>query len=143
MITTYQKVLSPNDTGETDSHQAGICVPKSDRQLLDFFPALDATTYNPDTWLFCIDDSGEIWKMRYVFYNGKLLGRNSRNEYRITHTSKYLKKWKAGSGDRLVFRDTSRPGHYRISVVPDRLTAGVREDPDSNVIVLKGWSRVC
>lgn len=141
MTTSYQKLLSANDTGETGAHQAGICVPKDDK-LLSFFPHLDPGTFNPDGWLVCEDNSGELWKMRYIYYNGKLHGRNSRNEYRITHTTKFMGKWKARSGDFMVFSSTSEAGRYRISVEAPRLSGRVQDAPDQGVIVLRGWSRV-
>ena len=44
MIVRVQKTLSPNDMGDTRSHQAGIHVPKS---LVHFFPALNESALNP------------------------------------------------------------------------------------------------
>jgi hypothetical protein len=139
---TYQKLLSANDTGETGTHQAGICVPKEDDKLLLFFPRLDPRDFNPDAWIVCEDNLGERWKMRYIYYNGKLHSRNSRNEYRITHITKFLRKWKARSGDYMVLSSTGEAGRYRIEVKSSEHLLRVREDPPHGVIVLRGWSRV-
>lgn len=142
MTKSYQKLLSANDTGETGTHQAGICVPKENDKLLSFFPRLDPEKFNPDSWFVCEDNSGEHWKMRYVYYNGKLHGRNSRNEYRITHTTKFLRKWKARSGDYMVFSSTGKVGHYLIEIRSPEPVLRLEEEPASDVIVLRGWSRV-
>jgi hypothetical protein len=142
MTISYQKLLSANDAGETGSHQAGICVPKEDEKLLSFFPRLNPENFNPDVWLECRDKSGEQWKMRYVYYNGKLHGRNSRNEYRITHTTKFLRKWNGRSGDYMVFSSTNKPGNYEIELKAKEPLCITHENPSSGVIVLRGWSRV-
>jgi hypothetical protein len=42
-IQTYEKQLTANDTGETGAHQAGIHIPKSQKDLLSFLPPLDAS----------------------------------------------------------------------------------------------------
>lgn len=142
MSTTYAKILTANDTGETRSHQVGICVPKGDDKLLSFFPPLDITIHNPDAWISCIDDSRKIWKMRYVYYNGKLLGKSTRNEYRIAHITNFLKTWRAQSGDQLLFTETSQKWHYRVSVESPFKTAKVQEEPDPTFIKLRGWHRI-
>lgn len=141
MKTSYQKLLTPNDTGETRGHQAGILVPKADEKLLSFFPRLDPDVFNPDAWLTCQDDSGHVWKMRYIYYNGKLLGRSSRNEYRITHTTKFFKKWRARSGNYMFFTATPKPGHYKIGIKSVEPSEAVSKASEPGVIVLRGWTR--
>jgi len=83
--TAFQKALSANDVGATGAHQAGILIPKTNRELLAFLPSLDATTKNPSAWIDCIDEGGTVRRFRYVYYNNALhdLG-GTRNEYRIT-----------------------------------------------------------
>jgi len=63
---TFLKILSANDTGLTGGHQAGILVPKGDRELLAFFPALDPGLENPDTWLDVTDEDGQPRRLRWV-----------------------------------------------------------------------------
>jgi len=142
MNTSYQKLLTANDAGETGTHQAGICVPKQDEKLVSFFPFLDPGKFNPDAWLVCEDKSGEHWKMRYIYYNGKLHGKNTRNEYRITHTTKFFRNWNARSGDYVIFTSTGELGRYKIEVKATEFSWRVKEAPKPGVIVLRGWSRV-
>ena len=81
------KVLTANDLGLTGSHQSGICIPRID-ELLRFFPDLDAGLHNPESEVAVSTPStGEHHLLRYVYYNGRLLGINSRNEYRLTRTA--------------------------------------------------------
>jgi hypothetical protein len=140
MTQCYQKVLTPNDTGETGGHQAGIAVPKQDLELIAFFPKLATKTFNPDIWITCIDPDEQIWEMRFVFYNGKTFHprKSTRNEYRITHMTKFFAKWNARSGDSVIFTSTKQEGNYRISI---------KKTPseDSNTkktVVLSGWKAV-
>jgi Restriction endonuclease EcoRII, N-terminal len=136
------KVLTDNDIGITGSHQAGITVPRKDGELLGFFPELDLSKFNPEAWIYCIDPSGVKWKMRYIYYNGKTFSPNksTRNEYRITHTIKVLKKLAARKGDLLIFTETGTPNNYRISIQKK-----LKEEPqpsENQTIVLRGWSKV-
>jgi hypothetical protein len=137
----FAKVLSANDVGATGSHQAGICVPKTDADLLAFFPALDAKQLNPDAWLTCEDDAGEEWRLRYIYYNNRLHGQGTRNEYRITHLTKYLKRNGARIGDLLRFESTGNPQRFRISL--ERAALSEAEPVTApGVIRLSGWRRV-
>jgi len=137
---SYAKILSANDTGATGGHQAGILVPKADAKLLAFFPALDASVMNPDAWIRCEDASGKIWGMRYIYYNNKLhVSTGTRNEYRITWMTKYLRANKAVAGDSVIFEATEEPGYYRISLTR------VSQAPTATkqgVIKLSGWRRI-
>ena len=145
MSGSFAKVLTKNDTGETGGHQAGIAVPKANTELLSFFPFLNPREFNPDSWLYCTDIDGQEWEMRYIYYNGKAFDppKSTRNEYRITHMTKFFTKWRAKTGDAVVFSKTSRENHFQISIKPE---SGSRENmdktEDNNVIVLRGWSRV-
>lgn len=137
---SYAKILSANDTGATGAHQAGILVPKADARLLAFFPALDASIMNPDAWIHCEDASGEIWEMRYVYYNNKLhVSNGTRNEYRITWMTKYLRANKAAAGDSVIFEATDEPSYYRISLAR---VSRVSTASKQGVIKLSGWRRI-
>lgn len=140
MKTTFAKKLSANDVGETGSHQGGILVPKSDKDLMNFFPALDSSTLNPDAWITCVDEFGEEWDFRYVYYNNRLHAANgTRNEYRLTYLTKFFKRMSAQVGDSLLFSSTDTRGKYRITLNRQESVAG---SSPKNVIVLQGWRRV-
>lgn len=142
---SFAKVLSANDIGATGGHQAGILVPKGDPALLAFFPPLDAGDQNPDAWVEAEDDEGRVWRLRYIYYNNKLHAENgTRNEYRLTHLTKYLRDAGAKVGDSLVFTATATPGRYRIAVAPaEPATAAAPARPTlPGVIRLSGWRRL-
>ena len=131
----FQKVLSKNDTGESGSHQAGILVPKGNDELLSFFPVLDSSQKNPDKLLTCVDEDGQWWKFRYVYYNNKLHEENgTRNEFRITRMTSYLRNASARAGDRLTF-ELVGDAEYRVSLEQHELQK-------LGVTKLSGWRRV-
>lgn len=93
-----RKTLSPNDLGDTGSHQAGIYVP---RDMVDHFPTLDESKLNPDVWLDVKDRHGRVWRWRFVHYNNARFGTGTRDEYRLTRTGGFLKDQMAKAGDDL------------------------------------------
>jgi hypothetical protein len=95
------KVLSRNDTGENGSHQAGILVPK-DPRILRFFPQLSSESRNPSCMLRFSGPDGRGWAFRYVYYNNALSG-GTRNEYRITCMTSFMRAYELKAGDRLHF----------------------------------------
>ncbi|TPL38887.1 EcoRII N-terminal effector-binding domain-containing protein [Mesorhizobium sp. B2-4-6] len=109
---TIAKVLSANDTGETGGHQAGILVPKEER-LLSFFPRLDPTLYNPRCHLMFLDDGGTFWEFAYIYYNNALFD-GTRNEYRLTRMTKYIRQANLVVGDEIILtRDDDN--RYRVT----------------------------
>lgn len=103
-----EKVLSPNDTGETSTHQAGWLVPK-DRQMLSFFPRLDPTVYNPRCVIDTLDEAGEEWTFNFIYYNNRLFG-GTRNEYRLTGVTAFVRRHRLRSGDTVIFaKNDTRP----------------------------------
>lgn len=144
MLDSYAKVLTKNDIGETGSHQAGIAVPKSDKGLLNFFPVLNLYEFNPDAWLTCIDPDGDEWRLRFIYYNGKTFTppRSTRNEYRITHMTKFFSKWGARSGDLVVLTKLNTGGFFKIFL--EKNDEGVKEKSEdyNGPIILRGWSKV-
>ena len=96
-----EKVLSPNDTGETSTHQAGWLVPK-DRQMLSFFPRLDPAVYNPRCVIDTLDEAGEEWTFNFIYYNNRLFG-GTRNEYRLTGVTAFVRRHRLRSGDTVIF----------------------------------------
>ena len=94
------KVLSKNDTGETGGHQAGILVPK-DSGILSFFPRLDPAQYNPRCHLIFMDNSGSFWEFAFIYYNNALFG-GTRNEYRLTRMTNYIRQAGLVVGDEVI-----------------------------------------
>lgn len=100
------KILSPNDVGETGAHQVGIYISK-DPRVLGFFPALDPSGVDPSVMLnFIWAHNGTQYSFRFVYYNGKLTGRSTRDEYRLTQMTDFMRDSGMRSGDMLVlYRD--------------------------------------
>tara|TARA_Y100001951_G_scaffold104648_1_gene116973 strand:- start:1946 stop:2368 length:423 start_codon:yes stop_codon:yes gene_type:complete len=135
---TFKKTLSANDTGESGGHQAGILVPKGDVVLRAFLPELGNAVKNPRAWIECTDPDGRTWDFCFIYYNNKHhdLG-GTRNEYRITHMTKFLREFGAVQGDEAVISGEPGSGRYSISVekAPAAESAVAR-------VILKGWRRV-
>jgi hypothetical protein len=100
-----EKTLSKNDTGETGGHQAGILVPK-EPDILGFFPQLEAKFKNPRVPLDLIDDTGREWTFMFIYYNNKFFG-GTRNEYRVTGMTAYLREFNLKAGDKVILRRES------------------------------------
>ena len=89
----YAKRLSANDTGATESHQAGIYIPTE--VIVDVFPEINhINSENPDHFFIATIDSHNIpeKELRAIYYNKKLLGTGTRDEKRIT-------RWKQNAKD--------------------------------------------
>ena len=136
---SFSKILSANDVGLTGGHQGGILVPKGNRDLLAFLPFLDPTVENPDVWITATDEYGEQLELRYVYYNRKLHGLGTRNEYRITYLTAFFKSTGARPGDALTFTGAAGSGRYALRLEK----AGASDVPgEAGVIRLTGWRRV-
>lgn len=131
----FEKTLSKNDTGQSGSHQAGILVPKGDLELLSFFPKLDATQKNPDAMIDCQDENGNWWRFRFIYYNNKMHDANgTRNEFRITRMTRYLRSVSAIEGQTLEF-SAMGGGAYKIRLKTRPVEA-------LGATRLTGWRRV-
>ena len=109
---TISKVLSANDSGETGGHQAGLLIPKRKR-ILSFFPKLDSSRLNPRVHLQFEDETGIFWEFAFIYYNNRFFG-GTRNEYRLTRMTKYLREAGLIAGDEVrMHRHAS--GDYSIS----------------------------
>lgn len=97
---SISKVLSPNDTGETGGHQAGMLIPKGG-EILEFFPDLNTEEKNPRTYLYFIDDVNKRWKFNFIYYNNKFFG-GTRNEYRLTGMTAYIRQNNLKTGDTII-----------------------------------------
>lgn len=114
---TFKKVLTKTDVGARGadgrkSNQSGVAVPRSQAQIL---PDLDPDLLNPSVEFIAVDEAGGSLNLRFIYFNGRLHGESTRNEYRITGISGYLRDIGAEIGD--VFRLAPRgDGSFRISV---------------------------
>ncbi len=98
--TAITKELSRNDTGETGGHQAGILIPR-EKLILAFFPPLDCSVKNPRHHLRFTDSSGETWEFAFIYYNNRFFG-GTRNEYRLTCMTPFLRSANLKAGDKLT-----------------------------------------
>jgi hypothetical protein len=138
----FEKELTANDVGETGGHQAGMHIPKKQKELVEFLPGLDPKIKNPDTWLHCKDADGNEWKFRYIHYNNRLHDPGgTRNEYRITHMTPYFRAVGARSGDNFRVSGVVGENAFRISVVTSALKKEAPQDQKTR-IKLRGWRRV-
>jgi hypothetical protein len=111
------KTLSSNDVGSTGGHQSGVVIPiKIATQ--GFFPELDSTIVNPRAQLDAVVDStGKNIRLNYIYYNGKMHETSTRNEYRLTGISSFLKDSGAQEGDSLIITKVGEL-RYRLRVIP-------------------------
>lgn len=117
--------MSANDTGDTGGHQAGILVPK-ELDILAFFPKLDATKHNPRCLLHFMDESGRFWDFAFIYYNNRLFG-GTRNEYRLTRMTKFIREANLVPGDEVILSRDEEDRYrvaYRRKTKPDRTAAG-------------------
>ena len=101
---SISKTLSANDTGETGGHQAGFCIPRT-REILDFFPALSTEEKNPRRSMHFLDDFDRTWSFNFIYYNNKFFG-GTRNEYRLTGVTGYVRSVALRSGDKITLTRT-------------------------------------
>lgn len=103
------KTLSANDTGETGGHQAGILVPKNPA-ILSFFPPLSAEVKNPRHHIYFRDETGKQWEFAFIYYNGRKFG-GTRNEYRLTRMTPFLREAGLKAGDELILEHHEEEGY--------------------------------
>ncbi len=130
-----RKVLTSNDTGDTGSHQAGIHIPKNE-ELLSFFPVLDSGVKNPRIVIKFVDkETEERWPLSYIYYNSKLFG-GTRNEYRLTGISHYVRARNLHQGNEICF-EKKGDFDYFISC-----TKASPVDADGSIVLSKVWKIV-
>lgn len=139
MKSEIRKQLSANDLGKTGGHQAGILVPK-DAQILSFFPELDGSEKNPRMTLVMYERSDNTrWEFNFIYYNNKKFG-GTRNEYRLTCMTKFLRAIDAKVDDLLVF---SRNENASFEVDIQRASRSIGYTMDGETMVLSGgWTVV-
>lgn len=130
MTLRFVKVLSANDVGATGAHMAGIAIPKGDQGLINFLPELDPSIKNPSVLIEADTDLGDVITLRYVYYNNKIHDpAGTRDEYRITHLTGFLRQSNASEGDTFEISRPDPAGRYRIRVIPKAKTL---ENPPEN-----------
>ena len=140
MLRAYRKILSANDTGQTKSHQAGMLIPKGDNEFRAFLGKLDSTIKNPRKTIVCRDENGEDLELQYIHYNNKLHDENgTRNEFRLTCLTAYLRRSGALAGDEIEISRDDTDNFFYIKFLPNRAED---QDAEPTRIVLKGWRRV-
>lgn len=130
------KILSSNDLSLTGSHQGGICVPKSIVDL-DFFPRLNSSEYNPRLVL-PIKYAGTVFNFTFIYYNNRLHGRGTRNEYRLTGMTKFFRISSCKVGDTLKFiRDK---GSYKIEIIRKDISPEEDfEEKEKPLVIRANW----
>ncbi|TCA08581.1 EcoRII N-terminal effector-binding domain-containing protein [Rhizobium leguminosarum] len=140
---SFIKTLSANDVGTTGGHMGGILVPKGNGELLTFLPRLDASMLNPSAWIDCKTPENTVLRLRYVYYNNRLhVPKGTRNEYRITHLTNFLRSENAKEGDAFEISKDDGSHTYRIRVLAK--SGSLEDDSDAPVRIklTSGWRRV-
>ena len=136
---TIVKILSPNDVGETGGHQAGLLIPKKE-SILSFFPPLETSIQNPRVHLLFEDQGGYQWEFSFIYYNNKFFG-GTRNEYRLTRMTRYMREAGLASGDEIqMYRHTN--GSFSISYRRAREPSTTRNQVGGTVLVLSSTWKV-
>ena len=142
---TFIKTLSANDVGMTGGHMGGILVPRGDGQLLAFLPPLDQGALNPSAWIECETPDGQILRLRFVYYNNRLhVPKGTRNEYRITYLTKFLRDANAREGDAFEISREEGKNRYLIRIIPKVETPEpeVEDDAPVRIRLTAGWRQV-
>jgi hypothetical protein len=100
-----EKTLSPNDTGQTGGHQAGMLVPKTG-SVLSFFPQLSTTVKNPRAVIDITDDAGREWRFNFIYYNNRFFG-GTRDEFRLTGMTSFIRHFNLKAGDKVILHRLS------------------------------------
>lgn len=131
-----EKILSANDLGLTGAHQAGLFIPKYPR-ILNFFPKLDSSTKNPRRFIHFLDENGEYHRFCFIYYNSRKLGCGTRNEYRLTCMTGYMRACNLKVGDTVVF--SLKDGEYHVGYKRKAEAEFLQEE---NTLVLSGKWKV-
>jgi hypothetical protein len=138
MTTTISKKLSANDIGSNGTHQAGILVPKS-KDILSFFPELNPILKNPRLSLLVRERAdGSQWAFNFIYYNNAFFG-GTRNEYRLTCMTKYLRSINAKIGDDLAF---SKDDNGSVYVEHIRASSTQAKLSDDGILILSGGWKI-
>ena len=87
-----------------------------------------------------MDVEGRKWSFRYVFYNNEMHDPGgTRDEYRITHMTKFFRAFGAVEGDIFKITSDGHSGGYKISTIRSERQ---NELEGKGQIKLSGWKRV-
>lgn len=131
---SIRKTLSANDAGETGGHQAGILIPK-DGRILPFFPRLAIRAHNPRAHILLEDAAGEHWEFAFIYYNNRQFG-GTRNEFRLTRMTRYIRQAGLASGDDIIFH---RDEHGRYRIEHEFKTSAISTRGKSVLTLGGGW----
>ena len=132
-----RKVLSANDIGLTGTHQAGMLVPKSDPELLRFFPPLNYRALNPRAdFRVHIPELSLRTTLQFIYYNNKRVANGTRDEFRLTGLTSIFRDLHAEPDDCLVLADTERD-EVILTLQRRNDRAGVSQP---SRLQIKGWT---
>ena len=136
MCVKFCKVLTKNDCGVTGAHQSGLHISKREHSLLAVLPMLDSLSKNPDTELQCFDEKLGSFAFRFVHYNNRHHSqKGTRDEFRITRISRYLRLADAVPGDIFHISRRNSDSNYDIGI-----TKNSRQAVELDIVVkLVGW----
>jgi len=138
IINAIEKTLSRNDTGETGSHQAGIAIPRI-TEILSFFPDLDKKIKNDNIQMNFKDSSGKTWEFKFIYYNNKFHDDGgTRNEYRLTRTTGFIKNYALKEGD-IITLSKYKNDQYSIGFTENKSSP---EAPEDILILGNSWRTV-
>jgi len=86
-----------------------------------------------------VDDGGAPWELAFIYYNNGLTG-GTRNEYRLTRLTRFIREAGLEPGDEMILSRTD-DDRWRISYVRN----GAPAAPEGERLVLKlggGWKVV-
>ena len=85
-----------------------------------FFSKIKWNNKTSRTVISFIDESGQIWKFNFVYYNNKFFG-GTRNEYRLTGMTDFIRVKNLKKGDVIVLSINDK-GDYFMGVDKPRNT---------------------
>lgn len=98
-----EKILSANDVGKTNSHQAGFLIP-SHLVKMNLFPTLEDEELNPRLLVNLLDLKNSYeYVVNYIKYNNRKFG-GTRYEYRLTGVLDLIRHNSLRAGDSIFFR---------------------------------------
>ena len=117
---------------------AGILIPK-EKQVLEFFPSLDKSVKNPRAALVMHERAAATrWVFNFIYYNNRFFG-GTRNEYRLTCMTQYLRDTNAKAGDEVLF-SLNDDHSYELAIVRAKELSTVNRDDD--VLILSGGWKI-
>lgn len=130
------KVLSRNDTGETNSHQSGISIPKAVANS-EVFPHLGTDRLNPRVDITFYDENNIAWHFQYIYYNDLHFGKErskAHDEFRLTCVKDFIRQYNVKSGSQIWF-GIDQNNVRRIGYIAD--DSSIEENAAQGTVVIK------